>query len=156
MVAIAVPQQRHCHVPNRIHDTQRERVYAAERLVGEEPIFESLTAVQAWIDGIVASDWWQKRFPKIKKIVALDGRGRNNGVGGRLTGHPEIGYVRLPKATRYRLYILHEMAHVAQPQWSACHGKEFCRVFMALVRRWMGRAAAHALRNAFRRNVVMW
>ncbi len=156
MVAIAVPQERHCHVLNRLPDTQRQRVYAAERLVGEEPILASLVVVQAWIDNIVASDWWQKRFGQITKIIALDGRGRINGIAGRLTGHPEVGYVRLPKATRHRLYILHEMAHVAQPQWSACHGKEFCRVFMALVRRWMGRQTAHALRNAFRRKVVMW
>jgi putative metallohydrolase (TIGR04338 family) len=156
MVAIAVPHERHCHSPNRVPDTQRERVYAAERLMGDGSLFSSLAAVQEWIDEILASDWWKKRFPKITKIIALDGRGRNNGIAGHLAGHPGIGYVRLPKATRHRLYILHEMAHVAQPQWTAWHGKHFCRVFMALVRRWMGRETAHALRNAFRRSVVFW
>lgn len=151
---IRIPHQRKCHVPNRLPDSQRERVYAAEQMLGDEPIFKSLPLTQAWIDEVVASDWWNKKFPKIKKIIALDGRGRVKGIAGRLT--PEIGYVRLPKRTRYRLYILHEIAHVSQPFWSACHGREFCRTFLLLVRKWMSREKAHELRRAFRWQVVTW
>jgi hypothetical protein len=56
--------------------------------------------------------------------------------------------------------ILHEMAHsIAMREDRAegrIHGRRFMRIYMALVRRWMGKEAAADLRAACREHHVKW
>jgi hypothetical protein len=103
---IAIPQEKKIRRPNRQADLQRAAVYKAEATVDGGAVFRSLAAAQEWVDRLTSSRWWKSRFPSISKIILLDGRGRTNGIAARVPDQPSIGYLRLPRATRYELYVL--------------------------------------------------
>src|SRR5262245_45382772 len=158
MATIAIPSERKIQRGRwrRLPDFQRLSIYQAEAALGAAGFFPSLPAVQAWVNGIVASRWWRSRFSFINSVIVLDGRGRLRGPAGRVPGQPWSGYMRLPRATRYKVYVLHELAHVLQPELSPAHGVEFCVIFLGLVRRWIGKEAAVHLRWSFRQQGVRW
>ena len=146
-----------------MRDSQRSKVYGAEREVKFPKALERLETVpeiEAWLSKIMRSAWWKKYkiqsaafinrepFPLklYKSIRVKDGRGRRHACGGH-------GSISLPMWSRYRLVILHEVAHVLQRErpW---HGRQFTQIFLDLVRRWIGKPAYTELRAAFRKHRV--
>lgn len=139
---------------SRPRDTQRARLYRAEKPSGglhPRPEFDRAREVQAWVNRITRSRWWRGRFPRCGWINVKDGRGRRVACGTRYWNH---GEVRLPRWSRSRLVILHEVAHCVQPRGTASHGPEFARLYLDLVRRWIGPEEAARLREGMRRERV--
>jgi putative metallohydrolase (TIGR04338 family) len=138
----------------RPRDSQRSKVYAAERFwrysgggrhVGaRNERLETVPEMQAWVDKITASAWWQQRYPHVSKITVRDGAGQR-----RALGYPGRRMISMPKWSRSRGVILHEVAHVIAPTGTAWHGWEYCAELLALVQHFLGKEEADALRAAF-------
>lgn len=62
--------------PRDIRDGQRQRLYDAERGISEGRVWDSLVAAQAYLDGLLASPWWQMHFPSVRCVVLFDQEGR--------------------------------------------------------------------------------
>lgn len=141
-------------------DSQRSKVYKAEwdALHPISAMYPEVADVQAFVDRIQRSRWFKKRWPRMLRIIVLDGRGRRRG-GGKYRGLG-MGTIKLPRWTRSSYYILHELAHVLTTRMyglrAADHGPEFCSIYMALIKRWMGPDAAALLRSAYKSSRVKW
>jgi len=129
-----------------MRDSQRSKVYSAERGLREPP-FNTMQETQAFVDSVCKTKYWCNLggLP----TTATDGRGRRTACG--YYG----GEICLPKWSRQRIIILHELAHtvIGDAPW---HGREFARTLLALVNRFMGKGAAAKLREAFKENHVHW
>lgn len=140
----------------RRRDYQRSKVYDAEDEVGEGKRLDTVIEIQAWVDKITHSSWWNSRFPEIRNhtVVVKDGRGRRSG--GALRGILESD-IRIPRHFRTQKWILHELAHITVDELEhAWHGCEFAHNYLVLIQRWMGREYANELRSAFKRHRVHW
>lgn len=155
-----------------IRDSQRSKVYKAENSLKERKAefpklyerFDDMRALKRYIKRVVDSKWWQKykapdmgekndvpmRNPTFKELEIRDGRGHRRATAWRMGAE-----ITFPIWARYRLVILHELAHILQSQRPG-HGRQFCRVFIDLVRRFAGKAEADALKQAFRAHKVKY
>jgi len=135
----------------RPRDSQRARVYRSDTAsinIADSALLGSVPEVQAVVDGILATEWWEQRAPHRTRVRVTDGRGRRTGC--------SIGSeIRLPRRYRSMMSILHELAH----EWMWCptlqgHGPEFVGAFIALVREFVGDEEAGQLMVTCRVNRV--
>jgi putative metallohydrolase (TIGR04338 family) len=130
----------------------RERqlgVYASEEaaLAGAGQEFRNLREVRAYVDELIASDWWADRWPHIEAIpVSRTRSGRFSGYAVEGSGEIRLGSLREP-------VVLHEVAHVVTP--GAGHGPAFVDALLALVRERLGFHAYGALLGELRRRQVV-
>lgn len=157
----------------RIRDSQRSKLYKAERNVwwfhGAGAEEKSLGEIKDLVKEILTSRWygnyWQnlpecdveasrnKRGP-IEHIHVLDGRGRRRARGGRPLGALR-GSIALPRWARNRWIMLHEIAHVFQTE-EPSHGRQFARIYLDLVKRWISPGASKLLRDSYRTHKVKY
>lgn len=152
----------------RARDSQRSKVYRAERELPWSIFVDSrendrtedrigsgsLEEVTAFIQDVW--DWAFERgitnvaaYPLIK-----DGRGTRSARGG-------LGYLNLPRWARGYTVTLHEITHALVMSYDSrapWHGREFCRVYLRLMKRWHPKraAASKALRERFKANRVKY
>ena len=126
---------------------RQQSVYASEEAaLGEAGrLFRHLGEVRAYVDDLVASDWWADRWPHIEAIPV--GRTRSGRVGGYAI--EPTGEIRLAGGSLREPVLLHEIAHVVAP--GAGHGPAFVAGLLALVRERLGFHAYGALRAELRR-----
>jgi putative metallohydrolase (TIGR04338 family) len=130
----------------------RERqagVYASEEaaLAGAGKEFRDLGEVRAYVDELVASDWWADRWPHVEMILVGRSRsGRFDGYAVGATGEIRLSRLREP-------VVLHEVAHVVTP--GAGHGPDFVNALLALVRERLGFHAYGALLAELRHRHVV-
>lgn len=152
-------------------DSQRQRVYNAEDIAfpimqawsnyGIGDTFTSIHETQAFVDKIAKSAWWKKRTDIIQVEVS-DGRGRRSACAYGITylwvgGNKAIGFgkIALPKGNRNINSVLHEFAHLlAHDDDFAAHGPEFCKAYLALVKRFLGKQSHSNLKYGFDRMKV--
>ena len=141
-----------------MRDFQKSKVYAAESDMSEKGArFESVQDIQQFVDKICGSRWFRNRFGRVIRIVVRDGRGRRSACGkGWNNIDGRYGIIKLPRWSRYTKYILHEIAHVVMPGNTPAHGREFAKILLQLVARWMGNEAAQELRAAYRQRGVKY
>lgn len=145
-------------VSKKTRDFQRKRVYDAEEILKDRSRrFETVEEIEAYTKKITRSRWFKKRWPRLKRLDIWNGRANSRGLGSyRGLGW---GVLRLPRWCRWESYILHELAHVVtgtQYKFVPFHGREFCKNYLALIGRWMGKEAAKDLRQSFREHRVKW
>ena len=125
-------------------DYQRAKVYKAEDLVKVGSIkFKSLAETQEFVNSIVKSCWYKNRFFRWSRVKVEDGRKV-------AYGFPTEGFIHAPKWARTNLFILHEFAHVIGRMDVPDHGKEFCALYLLLVKRWIGPDCAKELKEKFK------
>lgn len=154
-----------------VRDSQRSKLYAAERAAwkryGATDNFGSTYEVQEWVNMITRSRFWKSyvvphfqdadhpdTLPSLtgwqrwtlasryRMIQVRDGRARRSACGSRL------GYIKMPRWSRTKWIVLHEIAHVVQTEWPA-HGRQFARIYLDLVRRFIAPEAAQELKRAY-------
>lgn len=164
-------------------DSQRQKVYDSEyafRDAGHSRKFKDITDAQKYIDRIERSSWFAKTFPTVKRHVKVTYKGGSrwaNGGYGKIS-LPRAGWYWAGND----VVVLHELAHNLTPGvmelgmctgmgdkkcgWHtepgthmvtgrpAAHGPEFTRIFLDLVRRFMGKDAYEALRGEYRKRRV--
>lgn len=132
-----------------MRDTQRQRVYDAERKVPASPIGTgSMNEIVAFVEKVVGSAWWQRRS-RVRTVICKDGRGRVNACAYGNT-------IKIPRWGRSKMVVLHELAHVLNDSGGAPHGREFAAAYLALVDRFGEPEAGKQLRAAYAEKRVRW
>lgn len=134
----------------RPRDSQRARLYRAEGLVDAGRRLPTVERMQAWVDGLVATDWFAARWGR-RSFEVRPGFGHR-----RATADQANGVLQMPRWARSELVLLHEVAHCLTPATLAGHGPEYAGVLLALARRGMGPATAQRLEDAFASERVRW
>jgi len=137
-------------------DSQRERVYDAEDvLVDRGKLFLTVGEIEDYLANVIDSTWFKNRFPWIVYADVRDGRGRSSACGYRTD--VGIAVLKFPRWSRWELFILHELSHaITKIRPHSGHGRWFCSVYLALIRRFMGHVVYADLRQAFQRQGVHW
>ena len=151
---------------SRPRDSQRERLYEAERAlwayspdrkdVTAGGRLETLPEVQRYVNRILRSQWYRKTFRRAARLrpgIWVKDR-RNNGA-----AQAWGGCIEMPRWSRCRMIVLHEMAHcIADAEYTrnCLHDRDFARTYLALVDRWIGKEIGRALRASFRAHRVRW
>ncbi len=133
----------------RPRDSQRARLYRAEGEVDPGRRLPTVARMQAWVDGLAATDWFVARWGARTFEV-------RPGFGHRRATASMDGVLQMPKWARSELVLLHEVAHCLCPATFAAHGPEYAGVLLALARRAMTPATAQSLEDAFDRQRVRW
>ena len=145
-MARAAPSDDACTRPR---DSQRARLYRAEGEVDPGRRLPTVERMQAWVDALVATDWfvarWGTRCFEVRP-----------GFGHRRATADANGVLQMPKWARSELVLLHEVAHCLTPVTLASHGPEYAGILLALARRGMGPGTAQRLEDAFDRERVRW
>lgn len=120
-------------------DSQRSQLYAAEAKLktGLDPGFRTTYAIGNFIDEMIATRWWQERYPEVTYIKVKDGRGRRSACASR-SGR----YIKLPLWARNKHVILHEVAHVVTRGDVPAHGREYAKNYHDLLLKFAGPEAA--------------
>jgi len=145
----------------RPRDSQRARLYAAERTAFGDPRacparLATLRELCAYVDQTLGDAWFEAEFGRFASVRVKDGRG---------TRHAYSAYdlrsrallLSFPRWARTRPVVLHELGHAASARRHgviAAHGPEFAGVFLGLVRRFLGPDAAGRLAAAYRSHRV--
>lgn len=155
----------------RKRDSQKNKLYIAERVAF--PAFHHVTyatdeAIQKnYIAKIVKSSWWKKHCSVTCVLVE---KGKRVGADAfqemRRYQRPDGSFVRLPtgiirygNSMRNEYVTLHELAHIIiwdhqkEHRWTD-HGPEFAKVFLMLVRRFLGKSSEKTLKDAFKEHRV--
>lgn len=132
----------------RPRDSQRTRLYAAERAAFEPTVHHApitvhggVEDVQRWLDEkVLGTRWFRSRWGA-KNVRIVAGKGCHARYQGNIT-LARWGYTPWT--------VLHELAHVlASPSSVAAHGKQFAAVYLFLVQQTLGDEAAKLLRAEF-------
>jgi putative metallohydrolase (TIGR04338 family) len=145
----------------RLRDSQRGKVYKAERILNSHPKamerFETIPEVDVFVKKVLGSSYTRKHFARLNSLTISDGRGRRNASA---YGYREIS---LPRWARTRWTILHELAHIyASYKYKrvdiaiAAHGREFCKIYLQLVQHFISKEAADILKKSFREHRVKY
>lgn len=135
------------------HDPYRDRVYSAENDAAPDGgrHFTRFTHVEAMIDSVVTSPWWDETFPHapIEVVVMRRSRGATFSAA-TVDRAAEAAAVWIRDGSWDLVTILHELAHVASrgEDPTGPHGQMFAADLCELWRRFMGFHAYGALRSA--------
>lgn len=137
-------------------DSQKSRLYNAENLaLIPHPANRKVTLEEA--QELVNRAL--KRIPKDPAVrqMAREGIWKVRVTAGRGGGHAECygRTIRLGVWGRQLFVVYHELAHcVCRPHEK--HGRDFARVYLKIIRRFMGKDAAEKLRAAYKVNGVKY
>jgi putative metallohydrolase (TIGR04338 family) len=152
-------------VVTRPRDTQRAKVYKAERESGPRSTSAAgqrmyaapkvngavtIPSVKAYVDEVCAARWFQSRYGRVRIPVTHCTSRAFGGANG----------IRFSRHERVESSILHEMAHYLVESRAegkhAWHGEAFAATLLVLVDGVQGPAAAKQLRESFTRNRVKY
>ena len=134
---------------NGKRDSQRKRVYNSETVIHGKN-FVSIPEIQEYVDKISHSSWWKKNHRYYTyNIEVKDGRGCRNAYA--------VGFrtIKLPKWSRHESVILHELSHtIINSHFMygavAAHGCEFSKIYLLMVKRFMGKDEYKKLKMSFK------
>jgi putative metallohydrolase (TIGR04338 family) len=165
-----------------VRDSQRSKVYAAERLIRDAHMGERLHSVQdveRFTRRVFASKRVLKRWPWLDghSVEVHDG-------GGMRSAYAYNAYkIAIPLWARNAFVVLHELAHIIHraggrecwqtphkvqqhgiampshtedPLWHQAHGYAFCRIHLDLVLLFIGREAHDALKASYKTQRVRY
>ena len=140
-------------------DTYKARVYRAENVLPRSPGLEGIRGAQEYVDKLLRSAWWKKRFPG---VTALTVHPSNRTFAHTVYADREI---YLPRAAQNLVILSHELAHIGtdffeeqeKPKmgWPD-HGEEFIVTLLAMIHHTLGFDRANALKAALDREKIPW
>ena len=132
------------------------RVYAAAGRVPGGQSLRTVSAVQSYVDSLLARPWWRSLCPETSRVRVTGGGGGDVGSPAwhESSIEPEgLSHVlHMPPWSRRPLTVLHELAHVVVEPilWARPHGPQFVRAWIDLVAEMMGPGAARTLTSELR------
>jgi putative metallohydrolase (TIGR04338 family) len=138
----------------RPRDSQRAKLYEAERALPTGQRYTTVAECQAFIDSVLDRKLVQRHYPNANttwRVEVRDGRGHTHA-----TGNAYTGIIQAPTWARTQRVLLHELAHVLTPVDSAHHGWEFAACLAFLARQVMGIENEAKLLAAFKANKVRY
>lgn len=143
--------------PQRPRDSQRARVYRAEREAFDVYLESTprldFTAVQRCVTDIIRESWFANTFGRLGTVRIKDGRGTRHAYSA-YDQHRHDVLFSFPRWSRSLPVLLHEVAHPASLRrygLVAAHGPEFAAAYLTLVARHIGNEAHEKLCEAFAR-----
>lgn len=125
----------------RPRDSQRQKVYDAEKPFHKtSERIETIPEISRWLHNeIFTSEWFKENYPEAKYFRLHDGRAARTAKGW-FDAKERVAHMKLPKWSRCKFVILHELAHgvcqsVHGKRKVAGHGKEWAGIFMHLLRK---------------------
>jgi putative metallohydrolase (TIGR04338 family) len=148
-----------------MRDSQRQRVYNAEnaarrQLEAAGHQFRNVSTearYRARIDAIMGSQWMRDTYPSAASSpVSLTWGSKRSGAcagaGGISTSVTDFAL--------HELILVHELSHTIEKRTLGIidpgHGREFCKIYMALARRFLGQHVYEALRDQFKAHRVRY
>jgi hypothetical protein len=142
-------------------DSQKQRLYDAQRLAGFYDTGEVMTIKEAqkFVTQVLSHQRTKKLHEKYRfqfsnypsKIVVESGSGNHATIRNR--NWETVRLIRLNKFGRNKFIILHEIAH--HITWGReSHGAEFADVLLQFTTRYLGKPDADKLANAFNQKRV--
>lgn len=134
----------------RVRDSQRSKLYAAERASGIQTLGKlgkmTIAECDAFARKVLRSAYIRRRYDRAERIAdwlqVEHGRGGGRAYAGMTT-------IRLGVWGRQPAVVLHEVAHLLTPSRAAAHGWEFAAAMLDLVRAGMGVEAHDKLKAAY-------
>lgn len=148
----------------RARDSQRSKVYAAERRIQTGRTYGSVADMQARVDRLTDSAWFARRWPRLHRtgILVLDGRGRRRACATEAY-HPSRGdyvpAIKMPLWSRQPAVLMHEIAHHCADETYgirdvAAHGWQFAETMLVLTRHVMGDEVHATLKASYKEHKV--
>lgn len=159
-----------------LRDSQRQKLYNAERAVPFGVTFDTVEDCQRYVNKVWASPWTLRRFvvsehtrqeikahPNAADYILSKAQERKPPIvrpgHGSRSAFYRLGTITLPKWARNERVILHEIVHALRFRhvWNHTeppHGWQFANTFLELVRHFMGREAHDTLKASFRKHKV--
>lgn len=132
-----------------VRDYQRKRVYDAEKTLMTGRPLADIDAVVSFVDTVVQMPEFRGKYGNWTIRVG-DGRGRRRAGGWML--RPGLGEIFMPRWSRNKLIVLHELAHcLTHSHELAWHGPEFTAVYCDLVGMVLGKTVESRLRGRFQK-----
>lgn len=142
----------------RERDSQRQKLYNAEDFLRTEgKKMPTVPEIEAYVQDLVSSAWFRKRYPSLAHtgIKVGDGRRRSTACASWLRRQ-----ISMPKWSRVESIVLHEVAHLCTNEIHgtlvASHGWQFASILVELVQHQMGKRAADGLKESFRNHRVRY
>ena len=132
---------------------QQSNVYAAEAALRAGPQFESIEAVQVFVDSLTAADWWFAHEVVRVEVFNLPENKTVCGLGENVHEH-NAGAIHLTKSGLDVLTVLHEVAHTITHKGGG-HGPVFCRQYLSLVYHVLGSDAYKELYDSMLQHGVL-
>lgn len=152
-------------------DSQRSKLYTAERFafevareINDKIIFgvdsvacqsiKKIEDIQKLVDKITFSKWWAKEFKHNVGVTVTHNSGRT----GADACHIDMR-IRIATNMRMKYVVLHELAHIAaniKHNDQCSHDRRFAAAYLKLVRKYLGKEQADALRNEFKNQKVRY
>jgi hypothetical protein len=98
--------------------TQQFTLYDAEAKLSRGRVFQKLPELQAWVDELRETWWWQRFYPQVVRVEVGPARNRRESVGW-FEAKQGAGRIEMTPTARDVRSITHELAHVMT---AALHG----------------------------------
>lgn len=144
---------------NRPRDSQRSKVYDAERVLQQGDQGWTFRETQEYVNRITRTRWWKNRGgPPF--VLVKDGRGTTWAKAWdpytTAKGEDRPATINLPRWARDPIVVLHELAHLLTLATEAAHGPTYCTNYLALTKRFLGEETHRILRDSFKNHNVKW
>lgn len=143
----------------RERDSRRQKLYDAERDVrgktsfGADKEFDSLEETAKWVQKMLGSAWWQRRY-KMTSVFLRPGYWARRGIA--RSGSLSASKIILPKRSRNSWTISHELVHLTVENPHAGHGRLFCARLLEIIGAVYGDSFRDDLKEAYRTHNVKW
>jgi len=142
----------------RVRDSQRSRLYAAEwECFGwPEMEFKSMDELTTYLWKVLSNHHVQNKYQVARKLVdgATPLKISNGSWSRRAWARHEDGFmwVSFPRRSRAKHVVLHEISHLLAPDDCPAHGREFCQVYLHLVKLFFGKDTQNKFKAAMKKH----
>lgn len=134
-------------------DKLANRIYRSEDQAAKRmpplPTME-LSEIVEFVYRVSTKEWWLRRSP-FSRVQIHDGRGSDNAL-----ADLKKGIINLPRWSRTKPIVLHELTHLITNHQRLWHGPEFAANLMDMYGRFLGQRWAEQLAERFDSNAVEW
>jgi len=129
-------------------DSQKQRLYDAENKFRKEFgtgfQFGSVDDIAMYVFNLVYSNWFRNRFhvESCSIDVRLAKKGNRSRAGS--------GRMRINQNRMDEVEVLHELVHIFVSPRDVGHGREFCMMYLQLVKKKLGEPAEEFLKKCFK------
>jgi hypothetical protein len=144
----------------RKKDAQKGKVQKAEAEVFAglfEPNLPEMQDCHEFMRKILLSKWFEKKNAPFVSVIFKDGRQRHSIV----VGFEQMGVlgraavIEAPRNTRLDWQMLHQLCHLLSWRGEP-HDRNWCRLYLSALKRWMGVEWERKMRVAFVKYGVHW
>lgn len=128
-------------------NSQQFTLYVSESKLPTGRKFSDVDEYQAYLDSIIATDWWTEKYDWTGQICCEQIHG-NNREGCAFKRGEEL-VIQLPAHMMDEITACHELAHLVLSNYGCGHDGRFVRTYLELIYRIMGSDAYVAAHERF-------